>query len=51
LARYHGLGADVLTNPHALELAHACTRRAPTHAHAFAWGKRTPFTFRFPQPS
>jgi hypothetical protein len=51
LARRHGLDTGVLTNARALELARACTRRVPTHAHAFAWGKRTPFTFRFPQPS
>jgi hypothetical protein len=51
LARCHGLGVGMLTNVHALELAHACTCRAPTHAHTFSQGKRTSFTFRFPQPS
>jgi hypothetical protein len=48
LTRHHGLGAGVLANVHALELAHACTRHAPTHTHAFARGEKNPIYLSFP---
>jgi hypothetical protein len=48
LARRHGLGAGTLTNTHALELAHVCACRVPSHAHAFARGKRTLAYLSFP---